>query len=280
MADLRQGDWVVPGGLGLRTELSVRGLRFAAAHRLVFERTDGHVPGIVFGRGEGGGHGNFHPLAWERICANAGWARRLEKVHTASRRMRARADWQWKELDCAHSSDALLMNVFCFPGVMERAAVRAVLGVEACAEPEFGVRMRTPLVGGTFDRTEVDMVVGELLVEAKLTESDFQRARAALVMRYRDVEEVFHVEELPVRDGRHDGYQLVRGALAAYATGRSFCVLCDARRPDLMEGWYRILRAVRVAELRCRLKMLTWQELAAALPVELQQFLATKYGIG
>ena len=71
----------------------------------------------------------------------------------------------------------------------------------------------------------------------------------------------------------------IRGTLAAYATGRSFCVLCDSRRPDLIEGWYRVMRAVRPAELRCRLKLLTWQELASAVPEELQQFLATKYGI-
>jgi hypothetical protein len=50
-------------------------------------------------------------------------------------------------------------------------------------------------------------------------------------------------------------YQLIRGVLAAHATGVSFCVL------------------------RCRLQLLTWQELAAVLPQSLQKFLAVKYGI-
>lgn len=45
----------------------------------------------------------------------------------------------------------------------------------------------------------------------------------------------------------------------------SFCVSCDARRPDLVEAWYRIMRAVRLSQLRCRLKLLTWQELATVL---------------
>ena len=193
--------------------------------------------------------------------------------------MRARADWKWMELDCANSSDALLMNVFCHPGVVECAGVRATLGIAAGAMPEFGVKPRTPLHGGKRDNTEVDMRVGDLLVEAKLTESDFQSAKAALVERYRDLREVFEVEELPVRGGRVVGYQLIRGTLAAHATGCSFCVLCDARRPELVETWYAVMRAVRSFELRCRLKLLTWQELAGVVPGELREFLAEKYGI-
>ena len=276
----------MPGGVGLRTELSLRGMRFAAAHGLVYERTDGAVPGIIFARGDDGRHGNFHPLAYEAICAMPEWKRRLGKVHTAHKRMRARADWRWMELDCANSSDALLMNVFCHPGVMGCAAVQAMLGIAAGAVPEFGVKPRTPLKGGKrdnaeskTDNTEVDMRVGDLLVEAKLTESDFQSARMALVERYRDLSEVFDVEELPTRGGRVIGYQLIRGTLAAHASGSSFCVLCDARRPELVETWYAVMRAVRLFDLRCRLKMLTWQELAGVVPLELREFLAEKYGI-
>jgi hypothetical protein len=254
-------------------------MRFAAAHRLIYERTDGAVPGIIFACGEDGRHGNFHPRAYEAICARAEWKRRLGKVHTAHKRVRARADWRWMELDCANSSDALLMNVFCHPGVMESAGVCATLGTAAGVVPEFGVKPRTPLHAGKSDNTEVDMRVGDLLVEAKLTESDFQSARMALVERYRDLREVFDVEELPMRGGRVMGYQLIRGTLAAHASGCSFCVLCDARRPELVETWYAVMRAVRSFELRCRLKLLTWQELAGIVPGELREFLAEKYGI-
>jgi len=193
--------------------------------------------------------------------------------------MRVRADWKWMELDCANSSDALLMNVFCHPGVVGCAGVRATLGIAAGAVPEFGVKPRTPLLRGRSDNTEVDMRVGDLLVEAKLTESDFQSAKMSLVERYRDLEEVFDVAELPVRGERVMGYQLIRGTLAAFASGCSFCVLCDARRPELVEIWYAVMRAVRSFELRCRLKLLTWQELAGVVPEELREFLAEKYGI-
>jgi hypothetical protein len=258
-------------------------MRFAAKHGLAYERTDGAVPSIIFARGEQAGHGNFHERTYEAICANAKWMRRLKKVHTAHKRVRARADWQWMELDCANSSDALLMNVFCYPGVMESAGVRAMLGVAADAEPEFGVKPRTPLRGGKrdgmTDNTEVDMRLGDLLVEAKLTESDFQTARPSLVERYRDAEDVFDVAELPMRGGRVLGYQLIRGTLAAYASGCSFCVVCDARRPELVEIWYAVMRAVRSFEFRCRLKLLTWQELAVVVPGELRDVLAEKYGV-
>jgi hypothetical protein len=55
--------------------------------------------------------------------------------------------------------------------------------------------------------------------------------------------------------------------------------LTDARRVDLIEAWHQVLRAVLPASLRCRLQLLTWQELGAALPAELQQFMLGKYGI-
>jgi hypothetical protein len=269
----------IPEGIGLRAELSLRALEFARVQECQHDRTDGSVPGVLFGRDDDGRHGNFYPLSYEEIVNHPQWKKRLGKVHTAFKKSRARANWNWKELDCAHSSDALLMSIFCRPGVMASVSVRAVLGVESQTRPEFGFKPRTPLSGGKCDNTEIDMKIGQLLVEAKLTESDFQSARCGLVFRYRDLETVFDLSELPTRNGRYCSYQLIRGTLAAYATGGSFCVLCDARRPDLIEAWYRIIRAVRLFELRHHLKLLTWQELASVLPRDLRLFLDAKYGI-
>ena len=187
---------------------------------------------------------------------------RLRKVHTTRRNQDA-ANWQWMELDCANSSDALLMNIFCHPRMLRHGEVARLLGVEADAQPEFGFKPRTPLHAGKRDSTEIDMKIGDLLVEAKLTESNFQWAQSRMIDRYRDIDKVFCRNELPVLNEKCAGYQLIRGTLAAHATGSSFCVLCDARRPELIEVWYAVMRAVRFAELRCRLKILTWQELAA-----------------
>jgi hypothetical protein len=80
-------------------------------------------------------------------------------------------------------------------------------------------------------------------------------------------------------ESAYAGYQLIRNVLAANAEGCSFCVIHDERRPDLREAWFAVLAAVKSAEMRVRLKVLTWQELAALLPEELQQFLDRKYGI-
>jgi hypothetical protein len=267
------------GHVGLRAELALRALRFAASRRLVTDRTDGAVPGVVFGEHQPGTHGNFHPASYTAIQSRPDWARRLLKVHTAYKRSRARADWAWKELDCAASSDALLMNIFCHPGVVTAAGVRALLGVTAPERPEFGVKPRTPLANGHFDNAEVDMRLGSILFEAKLTESNFQTASFALAKRYSDFEAVFDANLLPLCGDNLRSYQLVRGVLAAHASGASFCVLADARRPDLIEAWYRVMCAVHPFDLRCRLQVVTWQELAAHVPTDLRGFLAEKYGI-
>ncbi len=83
-----------------------------------------------------------------------------------------------------------------------------------------------------------------------------------MIERYRDLTQVFDQAELLMSGDDVRGYQLIRGVLAAHTTGGSFCVLCDARRPDLIENWYSVIRAVRSWVLRCRLQLMTWQELA------------------
>jgi hypothetical protein len=144
--------------------------------------------------------------------------------------------------------------------------------------PQFGFRPGIPLRSEKTDRTEIDMKLGNLMIEAKLTETDFQTAPTKMIKRYRDLDEVFDPEELMMSDVVPN-YQLIRGVLAASATGGTFCVLCDARRPDLIEDWYAVMRAVRSCVLRCRLQLLTWQELTIVLSKPLQKFLAAKYGI-
>jgi hypothetical protein len=268
----------------LRRELSARAAALAKAEGLLHELSTGASPVVVFGRDETGRHGNFHTAAYARIVGNPEWAKRLTKVHTASRRVRARADWQWMELDSVNSSDALLMNIFCHPGVSSEAGLTAtvarLMGVEGGSEPCFGVHPKVPLVSGLFDRTEVDMQVGDLLVEAKLTETGFQQARPRLVEQYRDFEAVFEVSRLPWTPvGMVQGYQLIRNVLAAFAGENAFCVLCDGRRQDLVEMWYSVLAAVHAPAFAWRLKLLTWQELAVSLPEDLQEFLEVKYGI-
>ena len=309
----------------LRRELMARARGWAAG-RLHVE-SYGSSPVVVFEAHESG-HGNFFDEAYAEILKRPDWMRRFDKIHAQGRSLpKAESGRRWRELDSSMSSDALLMNVFCAPGVADSGAVRQALGVDWEAEPEFGWKARVPLLSGRFDRTEVDMRWGGLLVEAKLTETDFQTRAATVVEGYRDFDAVFERELLPrvelraarrrtaiefaeeftqeweeaAEDDRvarefqqgivarareaepveagYAGYQLIRNVLAAYASGTSFCVLHDERRPDLREAWFAVMAAVKTAEMRGRCKVMTWQELAGLVTEELREFLAAKYGI-
>jgi len=302
----------------LRLELIARNRLYALGRAHV--ESYGGIPVIVYAP-EGERHGNFFDSAYAAILANPGWAQRFSKIHAQAAHTLPSAERRWRELDSSMSSDALLMNIFCAPGVADSPLVRRALGVDDDAVPLFGWKARVPLGNGRFDRTEVDMRLGTLLVEAKLTENDFQTRAAPMVECYRDFDAVFERDLLPrctiaiARPRRagefaenysqefesllgdpgsfstidpvvpapgvpgYAGYQLIRNVLAAHATGGSFCVLHDGRRPDLREAWFRVIAAVKCAELRIRLKVLTWQELAAYLCEDLQKFLDLKYGI-
>ena len=264
----------------LRSELAQRARIYATAGATPYSESYGEPSVVCFRRFGDRAHGNFLAASYQAICGNPEWRRRLQKVHTSARRsLPAIEQGRWRELDSCMSSDALLMNIFCYPRVLAGAEPRRALGIEAAAYAEFGVRVQVPLKDGRFDRTEVDLRLGDLLLEAKLTEGDFQRAPKARLHAYRHFDEVFDVEGLPQSERHFDSYQIIRNILAAYARGRSFCVLLDARRPDLIDRYYAILRSVRSVELRTACRVLTWQELAQTLPGKLRAFLSVKYGI-
>jgi hypothetical protein len=312
----------------LRAELAERNRLYARDYPHV--ESYGSDPVIVYSP-EGRRHGNFYASAYEAILENAAWMRRFDKIHSQGRSLpkpRIDPSRKWRELDSSMSSDALLMNVFCTPEVTNSPALRSMLGISDTREPEFGWKARVPLRNGRVDRTEVDMRWGDLLVEAKLTEADFQCREAKIVEAYRDLDDLFDRELLPkvqlrtrrrraaielaeeftqeweppvekadeiarefhaILEARADagqiwnpgyaGYQMIRNVLAANAAGASFCVIHDERRPDLREGWFSVMRAVRTAEMRTRCKVLTWQELTPMLPDGMRAFLAAKYGI-
>jgi hypothetical protein len=317
----------------LRRELALRNRRWACG-RLHVESYGGdpvivYVPEMLANDDspnphQTSRHGNLFDPAYAAILARPAWMKRFNKVHPQGRRGLPKPatdpSRRWRELDSCMSSDALLMNVFCTPGVVESAAVRRALGIDADAVPEFGWRARVPLKNGLADRTEVDMRLGSLLIEAKLTETDFQSCKAHVVESYRDFDAVFDRDLLPktqivvgrrkeavefpedysqeyepmvidpdvftvperrpvVVEPGYASYQLIRNTLAAYAQGYSFGVLHDERRPDLREAWFKVMAAVKSADMRVRLKVLTWQELSALLPEDLQEFLDLKYGI-
>ncbi len=260
----------------LRRDISRRNIARAADH--AHEQTWGAVPGVIY-QEEEGKHGNFLPASYRAICARPEWKKRLEKSYTAGKWVPRAWERNRCELDCASSSDALLMNVFCYPRLLWRPAICAFFGIEAGLDPEFGFKPRIPLLNRRTDQTEVDMRIGGALIEAKLTENGFQTASTKLLNRYRDLLEVFDIADLPIVGDTVHSYQLIRGTLAAYAGNCSFVVICDGRREDLIRSWFEVMRAVRSYTFRNSLKLLTWQEIAAAAPPTLRHFLARKYGI-
>ena len=226
----------IQSAAGLRRELSARNL--ARAETVAHEATYGAVPSVVYAEDEAGGHGNFLAASYKRICADPQWRLRLEKSYTANARVPRATDRRRKELECCASSDALLMNIFCYPRVMVRPEVCALLGVEAGLRPEFGVRAMLPMRRGEVDRTELDMRVGELLFEAKLTETGFQTASMERVMRYEGVVAEGFLMLLPSCRGRETVWPDI-----------SWCGESWRRRPS---GGRFVLLCVMGGERTCR----------------------------
>ena len=177
----------------LRLELGLRNRRFARGRAHV--ESYGGFPVIVYAP-ENNLHGNFYDPAYAAITSRPEWYKRFDKIHAQGRSL-PKAERRWRELDSSMSSDALLMNVFCTPGVIDSTTMQRLLGAGSADFPIFGWKARVPLANGRFDRTEVDMRWGELLVESKLTESDFQCREAANVESYRDFDLVFDRDLLP-----------------------------------------------------------------------------------
>lgn len=193
----------------LRRELAERNRLYAMGHSHV--ESYGDDPVIVYEPDEAS-HGNFYEPAYRAILGRKDWAKRLDKIYAQGKALpKAESGRKWRELDSCMSSDALLMNFFCTPEVVEAPAVRRMLGVESKEQPVFGWKAKVPLRSGLFDRTEVDMRWGDLstpqtktcllgpplLLEAKLTETDFQTRAAGIVEAYRDFDAVFERERLP-----------------------------------------------------------------------------------
>lgn len=219
------------------------------------------------------GHGNFHPLSYSAIQSNPKWAVRLEKQHSHF------PDSDVKELDSSSSSDALLMNIFCHPKLTTWTGPLKLLGLDSWSTPEFGWDPKFP--NETTGRsTECDMRVGDVIFEAKLTETDFQSKHIDVVRRYPNVTELFDLSLLSTSDGQVRNYQLIRNIVAASVHSLRFTLLVDARRPDLIRELLLTLLALNDRELASRCAFLTWQELVESLGQELREFLELKYAFG
>lgn len=235
---------------------------------------------------ERGQCGNFEPESFSVIAQRPEYAARLAKAHSH----RGSFDEPYKqtavEMDSCMSSDALLMSVFCYPRIVT-GKVAALLRVKEGEIPAFGVDGRVQRLTSGPDATEIDMIMGNVHVESKLTEGSFTSTAISILNEYADFSRTFELRMLP-RDVQEDsraeeiirGYQLVRNVLAIVPhPERRFIVMLDARRPDLVHEWWDVHAAIHDAATRARCGIVFWQEIAAASPAPLREFLAERYGL-
>jgi hypothetical protein len=267
-------DWSVK----LRIENSRKAKVYAKSNKMPFYESLGENPTIMFESYNGGKlHGNFLPASFSAIRKNADWLSRLNKQHSQRKSLPEYKRNNAKELDSSNSSDALLMNVFCYPKIFNKN-ISNLIGTDL-VEPEFGCEGKIPLSNGKLDTTEIDMRIGKTIFEAKFTENDFTKQTKDIVHRYDVFHDVFDIKLLPQTKAHYISYQLIRNVLAAYHHNYRFLLICDIRRPDLLHAWWVIYGAIRLHNLRVRCGFILWQEIATFADKELQLFLSSKYGI-
>jgi hypothetical protein len=153
----------------LRRELSERNASYATLHQLAHVTSYGEMPVVIYQPSPcGTRHGNFIPASYRALQHRPQWKQRFEKVHSQAGRAFPQSDCVSKELDSSMSSDALLMNIFCYPGVTKRRELSLMLGTETGDLPEFGFKPRISLTSGFVERTEIDMKLGSVLFEASV----------------------------------------------------------------------------------------------------------------
>lgn len=256
----------------LRNQISILAKQYAEKYNLSHLVTSSGV--VIFKEDlDSGLNGNFIEASYKTILNNGDWKKRLQKPHPHFEN-----DSNVRELDSCNSSDALLMNVFCFPNFIEEKLLGKLLGIANFQQPEFGYEPGV-MKNGSRDKTEIDMRIGKVIFESKLTENDFTDKGKNVVECYDNFHEVFKSSELLQDASTYKNYQLIRNVLAAFENGFSFYLLCDARRPDLVREFYFTVRCVRDQNLRSRCGIVFWQEIADSVDPKLRFFLEEKYGL-
>ncbi|HWI50619.1 MAG TPA: hypothetical protein VNT01_00580 [Symbiobacteriaceae bacterium] len=264
----------------LRRTLAVAATQYAQRHAVPYYVSKGAPPKVLFHPHGQDRHGNFLPATYQAIIATPDWKVRLDKVHTQRSALPQEHQTTACELDSSTSSDALLMNLFCHPKSADAPLLAALFGLPTIPPLKFGRKPLVPLKGERFDETELDMQLGLIHVESKLTESDFTEADLTKVLTYEDAGTVFDLAALTTPSGKVLHYQLIRNVLAIFRDEqRRFVLLADRRRPDLAEAWQTVMAAVRDPALRARCRLITWQEAAFCAPAPVRAFLREKYAI-
>src|SRR5438309_1821902 len=100
----------------LRFELARRARSYALENNIPCFKSIGSVPTTLFEPFDSAiRHGNFLDASYRAICSDPNWSARLNKPHSQSAALPEEKRQSAKEMDSCNSSDALLMNCFCYP---------------------------------------------------------------------------------------------------------------------------------------------------------------------
>jgi len=212
---------------------------------------------------------NFNRKSFDEIQKVDSWKKRLNKKHTHFN------DGTFEMQSC-NSSDALLMNIFCYPKFKKWKGVQDLLEVNFEENIKFGWN---PVFKneGKNHRTEIDLKIGNVICEAKLTERDFTSKEISVVKKYDDFFTVFDQNYLNINNGKIENYQLIRNILAANKKDYRFILLVDQTRIDLIRSLFSITKAIRDVNLRNKVSYITWQELVDRCGKDLKKYIENKY---
>lgn len=211
---------------------------------------------------------NFYPKSYySKVCIDN--KKRLDKVHSQAE--------DYKEMQSSNSSDVLLMNIFCHPDILKWKGVTDLLGVNKNDEIEFGWN---PQFKNEKDghNTEIDMRIGNIIFEAKLTEKDFTAKEFDNVKNYPN-NNCINLEKLKDIKGNITNYQLIRNLLVLkWCTDvEKFFLLIDESRTDLIREFYKVKSTIQCDNLTDKFRFLTWQEIGNKVGADLKTFLDVKY---
>ncbi|MDO8316677.1 MAG: hypothetical protein Q7T12_04060 [Flavobacterium sp.] len=224
---------------------------------------------------------SFQKDSFSNIKSNKKYNDRTQKKHSNVQTKNAGI----LEMQSSNSSDALAMNVFCHPDFSKWEEMKKLFQVNEFTSIVFGYKAKVDKIINNVnkkDNTEVDVFLNEnLIIECKLTEKDFSSKKMDIVEHYSEFKNVFHIDKLLKTKTHYQNYQLIRNILAANQHNAQFILICDMRRPDLVESYHQTLTCIKdeYLDLKNNCKIIYWQDLAKVVSDELNVFLNEKYGI-
>jgi hypothetical protein len=81
---------------------------------------------------------NFHPSSWNVIDNNTFYKKRTIKIHSHFKSSKPAV----YEMQSSNSSDALAMNVFCYPNIQNCLGLKSLFEVDEITKIDFGFKAK------------------------------------------------------------------------------------------------------------------------------------------